>query len=181
MKALLVVLTAVVVAATVMPAVAQTPTVSIFFDQNLTRMDKDCPVGGGLDSLFVVGLNFNTFMSAIEYAINYPASMTWVSDYATPPVTLGTTPTGITSGWPLPLNGFNPIVFTKVLFMWNCSGCTSDNQPVDVVPHPVSGFVRGTDFPNYDIVDAIGMRSLVCATVPVEETTWGQVKALFSE
>jgi hypothetical protein len=182
MKALLVMIATVVAVATAMiPAAAQTPTLNIFFDQGFTRMDKDCPPGGGQDSLFVVGLGFNRFIAGVEYAIDYPVSIEWLNDYATPPVTFGETPTGITSGWPTPFNGYNPIVFTKVRFMWNCNGCTSDNQPVTVVAHPYTGYLGGVDFPYNDLVPAIGMKSLVCATVPVEETTWGQIKSLYHE
>ncbi len=182
MKALIVwVATVVAVVTAVTPTLAQTPTVGIFFDEYLTRMDKDCPPGGGLDTAYVVASGFNTFISAIEYAVNYPASMTWVGDLDTPPVTLGTTPTGITEAWPLPLNGYNPLVVARIAFIWNCDGCSVTDDPIVVVPHPYSGFVRATDFPQYNTINGVGMKSLVCATVPTEDTTWGQVKALYGD
>jgi len=174
--------TAVIAAVLMAPGVqAQTPNLGVFFDQAFTRMDKDCPAGGGLDSAFVVALNFNAFVSGIEYSINYPTTMTWLSDYDTPPVTIGSTPSGISEGFALPLNGFFPIVVAKVLFFWNCDGCTVENDPIIVSPHPISGFVRATDFPNYDFINAVGMTSLVCATVPTEETSWGRIKSLYDE
>ena len=160
---------------------AQTPTVGVFFDQYFTRMDKDCPAGGGVDSVFVVAQNFNVFVTGIEYAINYPPTITWLSDYGTPPVTIGTTPTGISEGFALPVNGFFPIVVAKVLFVWNCDGCTITDSPIVVSAHPISGFVRATDYPNYDYINAVGMTSLVCATVPTEETSWGRIKSLYGE
>jgi hypothetical protein len=181
MKTLLAV-TAVIAAVTMATGVeAQTPYVGVFFDTDFTRMDKFCPAGGGLDSAFVVANNFNAFISGIEYAINYPVSMTWLSDYDTPPVTIGSTPTGISEGFALPQNGFFPIVVAKILFFWNCDGCTVTDDPVIVAPHPISGFVRATDFPNYDFVYAVGMTSLVCASVPTEETSWGRIKSLYEE
>jgi hypothetical protein len=181
MKTLLVV-TAVLAAVLCTTGVqAQTPHVGVFFDTGFTRMDKDCPVGGGLDSAFVVAMNFNAFLTGIEYAINYPLSMTWLSDYGTPPVTIGSTPTGISEGFALPQNGFFPVVVAKVLFLWNCNGCVVTDDPVIVSPHPLTGFVRATDFPNYDFINAVGMTSLVCATVPTEETSWGRIKSLYGE
>lgn len=163
------------------PTAAQTPTVGVFFDRDLTRMDKDCPPGGGLDSAYVVARNFNAFISGIEYAINYPASMAWMADFDVPPVTLGTTPSGIAEAWSLPLNGYNPIVVAKVLFIWNCDGCTVTDDPVVVVPYPYSGFVRAVDYPMYNFIVAVGMKSLVCATVPTDDATWGRIKALYGE
>lgn len=181
MKALFVVAVVIAAVAVATPAPAQTPSIGVFFDEYLTRMDKDCPPGGGLDSAYVVALNFNTFISAVEYAINYPASMTWLSDFDIPPVTLGTTPAGITEAWSLPLNGYNPVVVARVMFMWNCDGCSVENDPIIVAAHPVSGYVRATDFPHYNLIDAIGMTSLVCATVPADETTWGRIKSLYGD
>jgi hypothetical protein len=160
---------------------AQTPMVSVFFDQALTRMDEDCPSGGGIDSAFVVASNFNTFFAGIEYSINYPTTMTWLADYGTPPVTIGSTPTGISEGFSLPQNGFFRIVVAKVLFAWNCSGCTITDDPVIVSPHPITGFIGVTDYPNYDFINGVGMTSLVCATVPTDETTWGRIKSLYGE
>lgn len=160
---------------------AQTPNVGVFFDHSFSRMDKDCPAGGGVDSAFVVASNFNAFLSGIEYSVNYPTSMTWLSDYGTPPVTIGSTPTGISEGFALPQNGFSPIIVAKILFLWNCGGCVVTDDPIIVSPHPLSGFVRATDFPNYDLINAVGMTSLVCATVPAEETSWGRIKSLYGE
>lgn len=183
MKALLVVtvfLTAAMFVAA--PAGAQTtPTVSVFFDQGLTRMDEDCPAGGGMDSAFVVVQGFNAFIMAVEYAINYPPSMNWLYDYGFPPITMGNTPSGITEAFPVPQNAYNPIIVARVVFMWNCDGCTIEDDKLIVSPHPVAGFVRAVDFPNYEFINAVGMTSLVCATVPTEETTWGQIKSLYGE
>lgn len=182
MKRLFVWMAAVAALMTVaVPTLGQTPTVGIFFDENLTRMDKDCPPGGGVDTAYVVATNFNAYVAGIEFAINYPASMVWLADVDIPPVHLGTTPTGLMEAWALPLNGFNRIVVARIAFMWNCDGCTVENDPVVVVPYPYSGFVRAVDFPMYNFIEGVGMKSLVCATVPADEATWGRIKALYGE
>jgi hypothetical protein len=160
---------------------AQTPYVAVYFDVPLTRMDEDCPSGGGVDSAFVVARNFNAFIVGIEYSINYGMMVSWISDYWTPPVTIGTTPTGISEGFALPQNAFGALVVTKILFQWNCDGCTVTDDPIIVSPHPLTGFVRAVEYPTYDFIDAVGMTSLICPTVPVEETSWGQIKSLYSE
>lgn len=181
MRALLVSAVVAVVVTVAAPALAQTPTVGVFFDQYFTRMDKDCPEGGGLDSAYVVANGWNMWFTAVEYQIIYPASMIWLSDLDIPPVTLGSTPTGIMEAWALPLNGWNPIVVAKILFMWNCSGCSVTDEPLVVAPYPYSGEVRAVDYPQYNIFNGVGMTSLICATVPTDDATWGRIKALYGD
>jgi hypothetical protein len=49
-----------------------------------------------------------------------------------------------------------------------------------VAPHEYFGSIRAVRWPDYDIVEMVGMTSIVCRTpVEVEETTWGRVKALY--
>jgi len=162
-------------------AYAQTPYIAVFFDRTLTRMDKDCPGNGIADSVFVVAIGFNTFVSGIDYAIDYPGTMTWLQDLDTAPVTIGTTPTGISEGWGNPKNGFNPLVVAKVIFRWACNACDVEDDPIVVVPNPHTGDLAATDFPDFNLIPAVGMTSLVCATVPTEDTTWGKIKSLYKE
>ena len=183
MKALLVVTVFVALAMVVAaPAEAQTPNIGVFFDNGFSRMDQDCPGAGVMDTLYVVARNFDRYLMAVEYSINYPPSMFWVADLDLPALHIGSSPTGITEGFPTPQNGYNALLVAKVVFMWMCAGCTIiTDMPVVVEPHPGTGFLGAVDFPNYDLVPAVGMKSLVCATVPIEETTWGQIKSLYGE
>ena len=50
------------------PALAQTPTVTAYFDQALTVRTMDCP-GPVLDTLYVVAEGFNTLISAAEFLL----------------------------------------------------------------------------------------------------------------
>ncbi|MFQ5510368.1 MAG: hypothetical protein ACE5EO_00835 [Candidatus Krumholzibacteriia bacterium] len=159
---------------------AQTPTVRLYFDTALTAESKNCPPAGGLDSMFVVAQQFNDLISGLELAVTFPVTMTWVADAGTPPVTFGTSPTGISMGWSLPQNVFGKFRAYTILFTWNCSGCSVTDTPVVVSPHPIFGAVRATQWPTNQFINAIGMTGLICATVPVEDTTWGRVKALYT-
>ena len=134
-----------------------------------------------MDTLYVVARNFDRYLMAVEYSINYPPSMFWVADLDLPALHIGSSPTGITEGFPTPQNGYNPLLVAKAMFMWTCAGCLITNTPVIVSPHPGTAFLGAVDFPNYDLVPAVGMTSLVCATVPIEDTTWGQIKSLYGE
>jgi hypothetical protein len=165
---------------------AQVPYVQVFFNDGYSIGQKDCPdepVGTVIDSFYVVAVNFDMWMAAIEYAIQMPPEM----------VPLGRTIpndglafgnpwdpiAGISIAWPLPLNAFSPVSVTTVTFIWACSGCPVTNVPIVVVPSPVSGLLQALNWPDNEQTLGVGMTSLICATIPTEETTWGNIKALY--
>lgn len=168
--------------ATVVAASAQTPYIAVYFDQYLTQETKDCP-GPMMDTWFVAAKNFNAFLTGAEFAIQYPAAVLYLGDANTPPVTVGNTQTGISMGFALPVNGFFDVFLCNVNVFWNCSSCVEPylNNAVKVVANPVTGFLGVTDFPQYNTIPAVGLTSFICATVPAEDTSWGQVKALYGE
>ena len=163
-------------------ASAQTPFIAVYFDQNFTQIQTVCP-GPGFADLYVILANANALVSGAEYQILYPAAMNWIADQNTPPATIGVSPTGISLGFPVPQNGFSAVLLHTVLVQWVCTDCSVTNQQVQVVPNPTNptGKVQWTDWPGFGLFDAVGMQSTVCPTVATEESTWGQVKALYSE
>ncbi len=175
-------------------ASAQTPYIGVFFDKTGIAMSKDCPGGGAtLQQLFFILYNTNRNVSAVEFKVVYPPELLWLADqdFPTPDIlapidrkgtTFGVTPTGVSAAWALPQNGFFPIIIGSALVQWQCSICTVPNSPIDVMGHPLfSVDPRWVDFETNNLHDAIGLRSLVCAIVPVEETTWGRVKSLYTQ
>jgi hypothetical protein len=62
-----------------------------------------------------------------------------------------------------------------------CDACAPENWnvPISVRPYPGQIFVRAVEWPNLNIVLAVGMTAIICPTSPIQETTWGQVKALY--
>jgi hypothetical protein len=146
---------------------AQDPTVTVYFDPAWTQRTMDCP-GSGVGTLYVVAENWNMFMAGIEFKIVYPPSMTWLSDINIPPVTIGTSPQGLSMGWALPMNAFGPIEVMRVLVFWNCTDCSAKNQRVEVVAHPLFGFVRAARFPDYELVNGGGRTSVVCSDVQLD-------------
>jgi hypothetical protein len=119
-------------------------------------------------SVYIVAENWNYFISGIEFKVEYPPSMTWLADLDTPPVTIGSSPNGISIGWPLPQSGFFPIQVMRALVLWNCTGCDSPNQQIKVVGHPVSGLVQVARFPDYALVEGRGRASIVCPEVALD-------------
>jgi len=162
-------------------ASAQTPFIGVYFNPGLSVETKDCP-GPMPDVLYVAGINFNTFVVGAEFAIQYPPAIAWLGDANLPPVVVGNTPSGISVGWTAPQNGFNPIHICTVNIFWQCSSCSGfANNMITVIPNPNTAFLGFSDYPQFNLNNAVGLTSLICATVPAEETTWGKVKSLYTE
>ncbi len=164
-------------------ASGQTPYMAVYFDQYHTQETKDCP-GFVIDTWYVAAVNFNTFITGADFAIQYPPAVLWIADLNLPPVVIGNTLTGISMGWALPKNGYGVFEMCRVQVLWNCDHCADpylDNL-VRVIPNPMTGFLGVTDFPNFNLVPGIGLTTVICPrTIPTEDTTWGQVKALYGE
>jgi hypothetical protein len=182
MKKVLAVFAAITLLAFAAPMVsAQTPNVQMFFDGGYGSQTYTCSVGQ-FGQGYVVAKNFNMFLVGIEYAIDYPAGITWIGETYASDLQIGNTKLadgGISQVFSLPQNGFFPILLATVTF--RCDACNPDT-PLAVVPNPVSGYLRATRYPDNAFVYGIGMTSIFCPTnVPVENTTWGGVKALYDE
>jgi hypothetical protein len=167
---------------------AQVPFFGVYFDQWSSKealppppCGNSCPGFGVPGYLWISLVNANMFVSGVEFAVSYPPEIMWLADTNTQPVVVGATPTGFSMAWALPQNGFFNIPVCKVVFVWNCDRCLRANIPIVVVTHPSTGALGFTDFPQYNYRPAVGLTSLVCACVPAEETTWGQVKSLYGD
>ena len=167
-------------------ASAQTPNIVIYFDENLTLSQADCPPLGTphfteFATLRVVANNFGMWLAAVEFKIVYPSQLSWLGDTYTSDTVIGNSATGVSLAWQTPLNAYDSVVMMKASVAWVCDGCVgNENAPIDVVANPNMGLLRALSWPDNVSFDVVGMRSLICATVPVEETTWGQVKALYN-
>ena len=172
---------------------AQVPNVSIYFDEGLQFTQANCPaapIGTVAQTLYVVANNFGIWMNAIEFAIVYPPQLLWTGDVDKSlegELSIGSSPWtgsgtgGIGIAFSPPKDGFVQLVVLEVNVVWMCNDCGPANldAPIIVVPFEASGLVRAVRFPDLATVIGVGMTSLICATTPVEETTWGQVKALY--
>jgi hypothetical protein len=165
--ALAAVLGAVVLCLGAAPATGQTGTLTAYFDPAWTQRTAECP-GPVVGSIYIVAENWNYFLSGIEFKVEYPPCMMWLADLDIPPVTIGSSPNGVSIGWPLPQNGFFPIQVMRALVLWNCTGCNTPNQRITVVGHPVSGLVQVARFPDYALVEGRGRASVVCPDVALD-------------
>jgi hypothetical protein len=162
-----------------------TPNVQVFFDQWFGKTALDaCPpdAPGTVEGyLYVVASNFNCWIGGIEYMIDYPPEITFDADNTQGGLSIGDSETGLSTAWTFPLNGFSPVLVNRVTIIYNCQLCyEGPDIEITVVPHPVSGFVRCVRWTDNAIINGVGMKSLICPTVPTEETTWGNIKALYN-
>lgn len=148
-------------------AVAQTPTITVYFDGGYSQRVKDCP-GPGLDTLYVVAENWGAYLSAMEFKVDYPPEMTWLADLDLPPVSFGNTASGVSMGFGIPQNAFLPLLVTRVLVLWNCTDCSAANSKLAVVPHPLFGYVRATMWPTQEYIIGEGGGSAVCQFVNLD-------------
>jgi len=170
-------------------AFAQTPYVAVYFDmEDYSRSIAICPpepIGAVIDSIYVVAGNFNMWMNAIEYAIEYPDVVLWggdmIDDYGV--LMIGNSPGGITLAWTLPANAFEPLLVQKARFIWMCTDndiYACGEKHIRPVAHPVSGQIRAVRWPDLATFSAVGYWAVICPCIsPTEETTWGGIKALY--
>jgi hypothetical protein len=134
-----------------------------------------------MDTCYVAAVNFNMWIAAAELMIATPPEML-IAGTILPAgaLSIGTYGTGIALSYPIPINGFQPGVLFSLSFLWMCSDCSGGEAALDVLPHPSSGLVQLIDWPDTNPFTRVGMRSLICPSVPVEDTSWGQIKNLYN-
>ena len=67
---------------------AQTPFIAVYFDNTFqtesTINPGGCPGIGTLDTLYIAMTNANVFVSGVDFAVNYPPELNWISDILSP-------------------------------------------------------------------------------------------------
>jgi hypothetical protein len=162
-------------------AFAQGGTIGLYKDMAGT----DCWLNDttpGLTAYYVVHLN-TTAATAAEFSAPKPTCMmaTYLSDASVFPVTVGTSQTGVSIGYgackAAPIHILTLNFFTM--------GATQPCCLFPVRPHPVNGGPWMVDCASTQLPAAAriavvnGNQTCTCAIVPVDESTWGGVKALY--
>lgn len=194
-KALAGVLVASLVGLMAVAATAQVPNIQIYFNGNpafnsFNGTQEDCKSPNTLQDLYVVLNNWNMFVQAVDFSIDFPPALLYAGE--TPPVntiTIGTSPAnggagGVAIAWQLPQNGFAPLLALTVRALWTSAcDCNAGPQALTVrgynyaIANPNPLAVRWPDFVE---LEGVGMTSLVCpGPIATEQTTWGGVKALY--
>jgi len=126
-------------------------------------------------------------VTALEYQLVYPPTgMFVVTGMALGPnvvVELGDPLGGHSLAFFPPLSGFDPgynmICRYECMTLAPCGAGLID-YPLVVGPHPESGQLWGTYFPDNNTFPIVGLTSILCPVqIGVEETSWGAIKRLF--
>ncbi len=166
-------------------ASAQTPNVTVYFDEGLQNQWSMCPaapIGTVAQDLYVVANNLGIWMNGIEYQILYPLQLMFLGDHMVgDAISIGNSSVGIGIAFPTPRNAFTQAVVQTATVLWMCDNCGPENKntQITVVPYPGQPSIRAVEWPNLEIHIAVGMTSLICDWSPIQETTWGRVKALY--
>lgn len=170
-------------------AYAQTPFFQLFFDDDSNgsygETGANCGPADTQQSLYLVLMNADAFVAAVDYQIAFPPALLFLNDeYPVVPgghLNLGTSPTGNAVSYGLPRSGFSPILVVTIHTLWT-GACDCGPGPTPLVVDgyqgkPSPGWVR---WPDYVEFSAVGMTSLLCpGPVATSEATWGGIKALY--
>jgi hypothetical protein len=172
-------------------AIAQVPYVQVYFDPALTQTQSDCqyqpPFSGPPVELHVVFVNWNMNITGVDFSISYPPALQWLADNLPDPdtqVSIGQSPTGIAIAYAncCALDGTQPVEVLRPVVLWGVCDCNQGPQNVTVGGYAPLGktqpsAVRKEDFAEFS---GVGMTSLICpGVIATEQSTWGQVKALY--
>jgi hypothetical protein len=172
-------------------AVAQVPYVQVYFDPALTQTQASCPGTPPFTpppvELHVVYVNWNMNMAEVEFSISYPPALFWIGDSLVDPDTqtsLGTSPLGVAIATAncCPFDGSVPVEVLRPLVLWGNCDCNQGPQPLVVGGYTAFGKVQPSAVRKEDFQEflGIGMTSLICpGPIATEQSTWGQVKALY--
>jgi hypothetical protein len=131
--------------------------------------------------------NTACYLTAAEFQVVIGGPQIVVSGFELLPgwISLGDPIAGISiTGWP-PLDGWNPgynlLMKLHLLALDMCQEYdgTIVNMPIYIGPHPDTGAVRGSCWPDNTLFNYIGLTSIFCPwPVAAEEKSWGAIKAM---
>jgi hypothetical protein len=141
--------------------------------------------------LYVVARNFESWLSGVEYKIDFPDGLMYVGETLAPPpqgvmLNIGNSDIGLVVAWSLPRNGYGEpgVLISTIFALWtgDCY-CQAGPQPIVVGPYPYTvprTNPAGVRWPDNALLPAVGMTSLLCPqAVATQESTWGGIKALY--
>ena len=165
------------------------PFIQVYFDDDSNgsfgETQANCGTADSPKSLYLVVLNGNAFVSAVDYQVSFPPAMMFLNDsYPVVPgghLNIGDSSNGNAVSYGFPRSGFSPMLVVTINGLWTgVCDCAQGPQPLVVGGYPGKtspSFVRWPDFVEFA---AVGMTSLICpGPVATEETTWGGIKALY--
>lgn len=169
-------------------ATAQVSFFQVYFDDDSNgsfgETQANCGAPLASQNLYLVLLNGNAFVAAVDYQVIFPPALMFVSDeYPTVPggsLNLGNSRDGNAVSYGLPRSGFSPMLVTTMSTLWTGQCDCGYPSPLVVGGYPGKNSPAFVRWPDYVELSAVGMTSLLCpGPVSTTTTTWGGVKALY--
>lgn len=170
-------------------ALLATPTMGVYFTWTPVQMTYS-PTPYEEFTGYVYLQNTECYVTAAEFRIDPPAGI-MLASFEIPPgsLNLGDPESGIAiTYWP-PLNGYYPgynllCTIGFVAMKWcvggGGGGATLQDAPVIILPHPETGRISTTCWPENMIFDVNPMTSIICPSqIGVHEKSWGAIKSLY--
>lgn len=174
------------------------PYFQVYFDDasngSFGETQAECGQMGMPVYLYVVARNFESWLAAVEFKVEFPPGVMYVGETLAPPsqgtmLSIGNSNIGLTVSTSLPRNGFGEpgVLITTIFAIWTaaCDCGPYGEGPQSIVvgaypyPNPKTG-PAGVRWPDLVEVPAVGMTSLLCpGPVSTQESTWGGIKALY--
>ena len=163
-------------------AQAQAPTVQVYLNENLTQIHRhgNCPPFATIDTVYVVASGFSSPITDIEYRIDAYANFEFaVEQFPSGFSGLGLTAEGVKVSFGAAIDASDKVVVETIIGLWYCE-CGAPGFPyIEVLPHPASGKIQATRYPDTAKIEAVGGYNSLCGVLPTEQSTWGRVKALY--
>ncbi len=159
---------------------AQVPIVQVYLDGELETIHRECPPTATLDTLYVVASGFITPIIDIEYRIDTFGNFGILQDFFPTGFTNeGFSGDGIRVSFGSSKDASGKLLVQRIWGAWFCASCGGSAAYIIVQPHPISGKVQGTGWPDLTKIEATGGFNNLCVVLPVESSTWGRIKALY--
>ncbi len=165
------------------PAAASTPTIATYYDANGSQI-KNCDGSTEFSDVHIVALNINAWVSAFRYKIEYPPPFIYLDEHSffSDPVIGGTSDTGIEISYPSPVYFGESQLIHRAGVIWVCGpGCLIANVYIAPVPFPGLTEIE-VDVVQGETTTTLSMSAsaaVLCPALPVQEQTWGKIKALY--
>ncbi len=166
------------------PAAASTPTIATYYDADGSQID-DCYSSPEVADIHVVALNVNAWVLGIRYKIEFPPPFVYLDEHSffTDPVIGGTSDTGIEISYPSPVYFSERQLIHKAGAVWTCSSGCSPYLNVYIAPVPYPGLTEiEVDVVQGETTTTLFLNTsaaVLCPTLPVQQQTWGKIKALY--
>ena len=167
------------------------PSIGMYFSYDPTNPGQAhyYPYPGETFAGFIYVHNWGCFMTAAEFMVEIPPSAIIYNGFELPEgsLNLGDPQAGISiTWWPPQSDAEEPYHLVCTINFFAAEGCLSLEQgnvvdlPIRILPHPVTGEILGSCWPDNILFELVGETSIICPlTIGTEEKSWGAIKSLF--